>query len=405
MPALLFPNGGVELYDVLVIGGGPAGSHTAFALARRGYKVVVLERNKHLGEKVSCTGIISKECVDSFAIGEDVILRKVNSASLFSPSGKVLRVWRAETQACILDRTAFDIAMAQRAKQEGAEYIPDSPVVDIEVGNNGVRAKTSSGGHEAIFEAKAGVIASGFGSGLSERLGMGSTADFVTGAQTEVETFGIDEVEVYFGSEVAPGFFGWLVPTSVGMARVGLLSRRNPDFYLKKLVASLAAQGKITPGAFKVNYGAIPLKPLARTCGERVLVVGDAAGQVKPTSGGGIYYGLLCADIAADTLHQALQEGDLSAKSLSRYEQRWGEKLKRELKIGRWARKLFERLSDGQFDRIFDIIKDNGIDKDLLQTGDITYDWHGKAVLRLMGYKMLLKTMNVVRMPFKASDN
>jgi len=393
------------LYDVLVIGGGAAGSHTAFALARRGYKVVVLERKQHLGEKVSCTGIISKECVDSFAIEDDVILRKVNSASLFSPSGKVLRVWRAETQACILDRTAFDIAMAQRAKQEGAEYIPDSPVVDIEVGNNGVRAKTSCGEHEAIFEARVGVIASGFGSGLSERLGMGSTADFVTGAQAEVETSGIDEVEVYFGSEVAPGFFGWLVPTSKGTARVGLLSRRNPDFYLKRLAASLTTQGKIVPGTLKFNYGAIPLKPLTRTYGERVLVVGDAAGQVKPTSGGGIYYGLLCADIAADTLHQALQDGDLSAKSLARYEQRWGEKLKRELKIGRWARKLFERLSDGQIDRIFDIIKDNGIDKDLLQTEDVTYDWHGKAVLRLMGYKMLLKTMNVVRMPFKASDN
>ena len=84
------------------------------------------------------------------------------------------------------------------------------------------------------------------------------------------------------------------------------------------------------------------------------MVVGDAAGQVKPTSGGGIYYGLLCADIAADTLHRALQEGDFSAGMLSRYERKWKKRLGRELKIGYWARRMFERLSDGQIDRIFD---------------------------------------------------
>ena len=91
---------------------------------------------------------------------------------------------------------------------------------------------------------------------------------------------------------------------------------------------------------------ALALRLLRKTCGERILVVGDAAGQVKPTSGGGIYYGMLCADIAANTLNTALHRDDLSVKNLSRYDREWRRKLGREIMIGYWARKLFERLSD-----------------------------------------------------------
>ena len=234
---------------------------------------------------------------------------------------------------------------------------------------------------------------------------MGRFDDFVNGAQAEVETLGIDEVEVYFGREIAPGFFGWLVPTSPRTARVGLLSRNSPGLYLRKLLTSLLAQSKIVSSEAKLSYGGIPLKPLARTCSERLIVVGDAAGQVKPTSGGGIYYGLLCADIAANVLHQALEDDDLSAKSLAKYERGWRRRLGRELKIGYWARRLFERLSDKQIDRIFDIVKANGIDEALLKAKDLSFDWHSKAILRLLGHTVVSKAIEVMRIPFKAGKD
>ena len=117
--------------DIAVIGGGPVGSHVAYKLAGMGYRVVVLEQREKLGEQVCCTGIIGKECVDSFAIDDHVILRWVNSARLFSPSGKSLRLWRQENQACILDRAAFDVAMAGRAQGRGVEYVFNSPVRHI----------------------------------------------------------------------------------------------------------------------------------------------------------------------------------------------------------------------------------------------------------------------------------
>lgn len=393
------------MYDVAVVGGGPAGSYVAYRLAEMGHAVVVLEQKQKIGGPVYCTGIVGQECAKSFAIDDKVILKQVNSATLFSPSAKQLRLWREEPQAYILDRAAFDMTMARRAQDKGAEYVLDSLVREIEVEKNSVKIKASYRKTGLDFEARAVVIAAGFGSRLTERLGLGKVSDFVIGAQADVETVGIDEVEVYFGREIAPGFFGWLVPTSPRTARVGLMSRQSPGLYLKKLLASLLTQGKIVSAEAKLNYGGIPLKPLARTCGERLIVVGDAAGQVKPTSGGGIYYGLLCAEIAASILHQALESNDLSAKSLARYERGWRQRLGRELRIGYWARKLFERLSDKQLDRIFAIVKANAIDEALLKARDLSFDWHSQVILRLLGHTVVSKTIALIRIPFKTGEN
>jgi len=364
-----------------------------------GHRVTVLEKKPGIGKQVCCTGIIGRECIRSFNIRDDVILREVNCARLFSPSGQTIRLWRGETQAAILDRAAFDMAMASQAQSVGVEYLLDSPVTDIEVRKDSVAVVDSR--QKQSFIARAVIIASGFGSGLGEKLGLGKIGDFVMGAQAEVNTAGVDEVEVYFGHEVAPGFFAWLVPTAPGTARVGLLSRRNSKAYLDKLITSLLNQGKLVSSEAEISYGRIPLKPPAKTYGERLLTVGDAAGHVKPTSGGGIYYGLLCADIAADVLHQALESDDLSYRRLASYEQRWRQRLSQELRIGYWARKLFERLSDKQLDRIFEIVTANGIDEALLQASDLSFDWHSKAVLRLMGHQVIARAMGVIKIPFR----
>ncbi len=392
----------MKLYDAVVIGGGPVGSYVAYKLARVGYGVVVLEQKERLGEQVCCTGIIGRECVSSFAVDDSVILRQANSAKLFPPSGRWLRLWREETQACIIDRAAFDMAVGSRAQDAGAEYVLNSLVRDIEVRDDRVRVEAAHQGERLNFEARVVIIATGFGSRLAERLGLGKVGDFVMGAQAEVKTIGVDEVEVYLGQEIAPGFFAWLVPTSPQMARLGLLSRHSPGLYLRRLMLSLLAQGKIVSAEAELSYGGVPLKPLARTHSERLVVVGGAAGQVKPTTGGGIYYGLLCADIAANNLYRALESDDLSARGLASYEREWRRKLRRELKIGYWARKFYERLSDRQIDWIFDIIKSNGIDEALLKAKDLSFDWHGEAVLRLMGHRVVAKAIEVMKVPFRA---
>ncbi len=391
------------MHDVIVVGGGPIGSHVACILARQGCEVIVLEKKGRVGHKQCCTGIIGQECVHAFDIDGGVILRKVKSARLFSPAGKTLYIRRAEYQASILDRVAFDLAMARKAQGAGAQYIFNRTVRDIRVTKEGVGVHC--GGKESDLIAKAVVIASGYGSRLTEKLGLGKMTDFVAGAQVEVTTKEKDEVEVYFGRDTAPGFFGWLVPTTMGNARVGLLSRHAPEKYLKKLLESLVTEGKIVPGEWTPSYGAIPLRPLRQTYGARILVVGDAAGQVKPTTGGGIYYSLLCADIAANVLSRALQQDDLSAKNLSRYEREWKRKIGRELVIGYWARKLSERLSDKQIDRLFDVIKNNRIDEALLEATDVSFDWHSRAIVKLLGRAVVARVLGGVRLPSRGGKD
>ena len=398
---VIFQTGELKLYDVVVIGGGPIGSWVAYKLAGMGYEVAAVERKERLGEPVCCTGIISRECVDSFAVDESVILRWVNSARLFLPSGKFLRLWRQEPQAAIVDRAAFNVALASRAQDRGVEYVLNSPVRNIEVGDDGVRIEVVCQGEKLVFEARVAVIASGFGSTLAEELGLGRVGDSVTGAQAEVEAIGVDEVEVYCGCEIAPSFFAWLVPTSSGKALVGLLSRRNSGVYLRKLMSSLQAGGKIALEGVELSYGGVPLKPLPRTYGERLVVVGTAAGQAKPTTGGGIYYGLLCADIAANNLHRALKTDDLSVRNLAGYEREWKRKLGRELKTGYWARRFYELLNDRQVGRIFDIIESSGILEALLGAEDLSFDWHGRVVQRVIGHGVLVKAIEAMKIPFK----
>lgn len=367
------------MYDVVVVGAGVTGSYVAHRLASLGYEVAVFEEHKKIGEPVQCTGIISTECFRRFPLFEGTVLREANSARLFSSSGRELRLWRDSAQAYIVDRAAFDRALAEKAQQQGAHYLSGVRVGDIAILDDRVRVESE--GRRGIFDAKTAVIASGFGSNLPRKLGLGRVGDLVVGAQARVGTNGSGEVEVYFDQEVAPGFFAWFIPTTEDRALVGLFSRRTPGLYLKKLLSSLFLQGKITTPEAVVTYGGVPLRPLLRTFRERVLVVGDAAGQVKPTSGGGIYYGLLCAEIAADTLHRALASNSFSERLFADYQKSWKKRIGRELWLGYRARRLYERLSNNRIDQMFDIIASRGILESLVKSPDISFDWHGDIIV------------------------
>jgi len=386
----------MKKYDVAVVGGGPIGSYVAHRMAVMGYSVVVVERRGNYGDRICCTGLVSQECVNTFAIADDIILRQANSATLFSPGGRVFEVWRAEPQASIIDRVGLDLAIVKRAVDSGVEYVMGGTVGDIQIDGDRVRIEAGHEDEQVNFEVKAAIIATGFGSNLPEKLGMGKVGDFVIGVQAEVEALDLEGVEVYFGRQVAPGFFAWAVPTSKGKALVGMLSRRQHGFYLRKFLTHLTSQGKITPTEAEVLYRGISIKPPPRTYGNRLVVIGDAAGQVKPTTGGGIYYGWLCADIAAEKLRQAFSEGDLSARSLASYERAWKNKIGWELRMRRWARKVYERLSDGQVDLAIDIMKSSGIDKVLREREDLRFDSHGKVVLSLIRHGLLSKIGGVV---------
>jgi geranylgeranyl reductase family protein len=373
------------LIDVIVVGAGPVGSHIAYRLANLGYSVAVFEEHKTIGQPVQCTGIIGRECVERYDIPSDVVLTESKSAKFFGPSGKYLSLTKDEVQAYIVDRTAMDQWLALKAQNAGAQYYLSSRVIDVRKNDTKVVLDVEHNGESTSFEARALVIASGFGTKLPYKLGLGKFGDWIAGSQMEVETRGVDEVEVYCSQDIAPGFFGWLVPTGNKMALAGLFARKAPRRHLERLIKNLKSQGKTTAGG-KITSGGVPLKPLTKTYAEKVLVVGDAAGQVKPTTGGGVYYGLICADIAVDVLHKAFKTGDFSAQSFSSYQKTWKKAIGKELRVGYLARRFYEKLSDGQIERMFSMLRSRGISEAMLNSSQMRFDWHGGLLLKWLKY-------------------
>jgi digeranylgeranylglycerophospholipid reductase len=376
------------LLDVAVVGGGPAGSRVAYRLAELGHHVAVFEKRSAVGEKTCCTGIISQECIRKFSIPRNVISQELCSARIYSPSGNSIRLYRSETQASIVSRKTFDSTLAGLAQALGVNYYLNHCVENLTFNPNKVTLDLNS--PEGCFpvEAKAVVLATGFNSPIVRDLGLGRIDYFVTGAQTEVEISGVKEVEVYLDQTVAPGFFGWLAPISTTRGLAGLLSRQSPGQHLRNWITQLEAKKKVVSGTYKIRYGGIPLKPLNKTYGDRFLVLGDAAGQVKPITGGGIYFGLICANIAAETLHNAILAGNLSAPNLFNYEREWRNLLGSELKRGYFTRRLYERLSNPQLETILSGIRSSGLSDSLLQDESVSFDWHGGLMLKVLEHSL-----------------
>jgi digeranylgeranylglycerophospholipid reductase len=370
-----------RLYDVIIVGAGPAGSYAAYKLASSGYSVAVFERKSELGVNGCCTGIISTDCFRSLGLETDVILARASSVKFFSPSGRCLRLQSAKVQAYIVDRLLLDKAIASKARSRGAQYFLSSPVIDIIPRKDGIDVKALYSGTSETFGARALVLANGFNPRLPRRLGLGKIENFLVGAQAEIQARNIDETEVYFGQEIAPGSFAWVVPISADRAYVGLLATSRPKLHLQKFLHSLSSQGRITTQDAQIRQKAIPVGTLARSYGNRLLVIGDAAGQAKPTSGGGIYFGHLGAQIAAEVLGEALRSDNLTAGHLSHYQKRCKAKMGKELSRGYWARWAYARLSDRQIERIFNVFDSSGTAEALLNSSSSSFDWHSQVIL------------------------
>jgi geranylgeranyl reductase family protein len=372
----------LDRYDVLVIGSGPVGAHTAAVLAGGGFKVAVLEKRNNLSAPVCCTGLVSSECLERYPVEPSLILNRLNKAVLFSPAGRKIVVERPEIQACAIDRQRYDYWMAEKAANAGAAYFYGHQVKQLNLRADGVSAEVERGGDLLIFQSRAAVLACGFGSPLVQQAGMGKAGDWKMGIQADVELMGEPGVEIHLGSAYAPGSFAWLVPLQSNRALMGLMARRDVKKHFERFRAKLQAENRITGGTLKPRFRGITIKPPARTFAERVLLVGDAAGQVKPISGGGIYYGLLCADMAAGCLRSALVEDDLSARRLSAYQTSWRKLLGKEISTSHLAQKIYGSFNDRWLERFFVMAEKRGLISGLAASEKLGFDWHSQVIMQ-----------------------
>ncbi len=368
-------------YDIAVVGAGPAGSATARSLAARGYRVALLERDRSAGQPVHCTGIVSDECFKRYGLPASLVIGSVSSFVLRSPSGRPVPIRRRSVQAHVLDRVGLDRWLAEEAVGAGADLVTSTAVDDVRWTGDGVRLSLSAG--SAPVTARAAVVATGFGAPLARRLGIGSSGELLSGCQVVVEQEGVDEIEVFTGDALGRGGFGWLVPWRDGLGLAGLLTRKHTMHRLNEHLARLRAAGRIGRVVERFRLRAVPVGLPDRTVADGIVAVGDVAGQVKPTSGGGIYYALLGAEIAATTLAEALESGDVTAGGLAPYEERWRAALGSEIRQGVLLRQLVEQLPESAIEQLHRLLGVPVLRRVLVSAAP-SLDWHSSKLTRVL---------------------
>jgi len=379
--------------DVLVIGGGPSGLRLAGRLASSGLDVLVLEKKAAIGGNIVCTGLVGKEIFDAYGLETDSVIQDIQEARLVSPFGTSVTYRHARPFASVVDRGRFDSGLAASAVGAGAEIRLGSRAEDIDVEPDGVQVTVLKDGHGAVrHPAAMAVIASGVDFALQKRVGLSSPRTFLHGAQAEVPGAGGEPATIFVGRDIAPGAFAWSVPAGA-KARVGLLTKKDPRTHLRGLLANFPAAGD--PAEVEIRTKAVAQGLLARTTGDRVLAVGEAAGQIKTTTGGGISYGLLCADLAAEAVTACFERSSFDAAALAGYETRWRRAIRREILIGYHARRMCSRLSDGQVESLFHLAQTDGIIPIIRETAD--FDWHSGLIMALLQRLSFMKLFRTVK--------
>lgn len=377
-------NGDQPRYDAAVVGAGPSGSHCASLLAERGYRVILLEKHPETRTHIICTGIVGAEGFSRFALPQESVLYELTKARFTSPGGHTLDYGTPKPFAYVVDRSKFDGHLQERAHRSGAELCYGFHVEEAEESKQEIRIVGRNGTGMKLVRARVAVLANGFNPRLARSLGLPGPTNLIQGVQAEVRVAELDRAEVYFGRHIAPGFFAWVVPTGGGRARVGLLARSNSAAHFREFLSLASLRKLILEHPSSISRRPIIQGLPSKTAGARFLVLGEAAGQVKTSTSGGIYYGLLCAQLAAQVIDESLRAGEVSPEGLERYHRMWIDLLGGELRAGLELQRLGKVLRDKDIDSLFRLIGSNGLLAQLRKR--VNFDWHQTLIDYLLGH-------------------
>ncbi len=309
------------MYDAIIVGAGPSGSKTAELLALTGKDVLVLEEHPTIGNPVQCTGIDSPRILPLSGAPEKIIMNEVNKARFYAQSGNYLEL-EARYMVRVFDRHRLDDEIARRAKRAGAKIMTSTRFEGFKRVDGHLEVQTN----KENYETKLLVGADGPNSDVAKKAGIKLPEEYVIGYQETIKgDFSENVVELWFGSKITPDFFAWIVPEHKNWARVGLAAKKDAVKYFRNFAArrfSHVSNKKDVLGGV-IRYGLIE-----DSTADNILLVGDAASQVKAYSGGGIVYGLIGAKFAAGACYRALEKNKFDYGFLKEhYDKKWKEKL------------------------------------------------------------------------------
>jgi len=367
---------------VVTVGAGVAGCEAALEAAKKNARVLLLEEHPQIGVPSHCSGVVSLKGLELLGLEahSSFSQKLIHGARFYPPRGESIEVRRKDPVALILNRMKLDQFLAKEAVAAGVELRPRTRASKFQRTVDGDLLTLADG---SKVGAKVVIDASGAGSRLPEQAGL-QTPDWtqiLPGLQYELVNMKeqSDLVELFFGSKRAPGFFAWSIPTGKYSARVGLASKKGN---VKRFLDDLFKEQwpKATVDATK-SGSVFVAGPVARCWSPGFIVVGDAAGQVKQTTGGGIVIGGCCGKLAGIAAASAAKQSGLeSDRFLRSYDKQWREKFGSDLRKMGLARKLFAGLSDETLDRLFSVLRDNV--SEIEAEGDM--DFQGKIITRML---------------------
>ncbi len=367
-------------YDAVVVGAGPGGSVTARFAVLNGARTLLLEKRQDIGSPVRCGEGLSKAHLDEADIKIDRrwLTNEVEGAHIISPSGHRLTIsekYAGNEVGMVIERDIFDKVQAFEAAKAGADIMVKATVTDV-IRDNGtvIGVRVDHFGERFNIKASCVVAADGFESqvgrwaGLNTRLKGG---DIMSCLQYRLTGVDVDPkyCEFYLGNEVAPGGYLWYFPKSADTCNVGIgvmakkvREKADAKTYLDRFIKKdmRVVNGKPLDW---VAGGVSTSPPLEKTVAPGIMLVGDAARQIDPITGGGVANACRSGRIAGEVLGEAAQAGDFSLEQLMKYETGWRAKMENNLYRNWLAKEKLARLSDETLDKLIDSLEDAGVEK------------------------------------------
>ena len=362
-------------YDVIVAGGSIAGLLTAREISSKGFSVLVIEEDYEIGTPEHCGGLVSIAGLEELGI---VPFRKtfdhiIESAEITSPNGKSFTINSKKQKVIEISRRELDKQIAFQAQKNGAEIKVRTSFQEIT--DSGIRT------NEESIDCKIFVDARGVSSLIhKDRTGILSSAQY----EIYADWIKKGKVEVIFDQEKYPEFFAWIIPSNEGKGKVGVAGKGiNVSDTLDKI---LKERGKFS--TIRKIFAPIWVKgPIEKFIDGKTVIVGDAAGQAKPTTAGGIYTSGMGGVYAGQAISKFLETNEIS--DLQEYQKKWTNRFGKEFEKQIIARKILQRIDNQTINKLFESITPEII-KEISEKDD--FDFHTSSIIKLLGIKISLKT-------------